>query len=263
MNPPPENGQPTGITVSVVMPAYNAEDTVGGAVRSVLTQSYRDFELIVVDDCSTDGTAGVVGRLIAGEPRARLYRNEINQGAARSRNLGVAAARGEWVAFLDSDDLWREDKLQRQMDFICETGAAISYTASAFMDSGGVPRPYVMPAEYKLTYGDLLRRNLMSCSSVIVRRDIMARVGMAGDALHEDYAAWLKILGETGCAYGLNEPLLTYRLSRNSKSGGRIKSGLMILRTYRYAGYGAAAALLLTLRYSLHSIRKRYLIRGR
>ena len=243
--------------VSVVMPARNAEKTIGASVRSVLAQTYGNFELIIIDDMSVDSTAKLAEKLIAGDPRASVYHLEKNSGRAHARNFGVSSAKGRWIAFLDSDDLWREDKLQKQMDFIGETGADISYTASAFIDAEGRPFKYVMPAKYRLTYKQLLRRNLMSTSSVIVRRDIMTRVKMPGGELHEDYAAWLQILRGTGCAYGLNEPLLTYRLSKNSASGKRLKSARMLYNSYVNAGYLAVSAFLLTVRYAVHSIRKR------
>ncbi|GHV37721.1 hypothetical protein FACS18949_18070 [Clostridia bacterium] len=138
-----------------------------------------------------------------------------------------------------------------------EMGAVISYTASAFVDFDGNPYQYVMPAVRKLTYKQLLKQNLMSCSSVIVRTDVISRYKMGGGEMHEDYAAWLNILREVGCAFGLDEPLLIYRLSKGSKSGNRVKSALMTFNAYRYAGYNAIAAAALTLRYAAHSIRKR------
>ncbi|MCL2352359.1 MAG: glycosyltransferase [Firmicutes bacterium] len=247
--PPPE--------VSVIMPARNAEKTVAASVRSVLAQTYRDFELLVIDDESGDATGALVSGLLAGLPNALYYRLDKRGGRAFARNFGVSLAKGKWIAFLDSDDLWREDKLQRHMRFIHKTNAAISYTASAFINPAGKPYKYVMRAKYILTYKELLRRNLMSLSSVIVRRDIMSRVKMADGELHEDYAAWLEILRETGRAYGLDEPLLTYRISGSSTSGNRLKSAQMVFNTYKYVGYKTVPAFLLTLRYAVHSVRKR------
>jgi len=114
-----------------------------------------------------------------------------------------------------------------------------------------------MEAEEETNYGTLLRRNLLSCSSVLVKREVMLRHPMGGGEMHEDYAAWLLILRETQCAYGLNEPLLVYRLRRGSKSGGRFRSAKMIYRSYRYVGYPALRAGAMTLRYAKHSISKR------
>jgi teichuronic acid biosynthesis glycosyltransferase TuaG len=218
--------------------------------------------LIVIDDGSTDGSYAVAERLAQGESRVRLYRGEGNSGVASGRNRGVALARGEWVAFLDADDLMTSDKLERQLAFTQETNARVSYTASAFMDAAGKRFDYIMPAIKELTYPELLRRNLMSCSSVMVERALIERHPFPDSAnTHEDFAAWLSIVREVGRAYGLNEPLLIYRLSAGSKSAGRLRSARMSYNAYRGAGYGAIASAGLTLRYAIHSIRKRRLIK--
>lgn len=244
--------------VSVVMPAYNAEAYIEAAVRSVLCQTWTDFELIVVDDCSRDATAEIVRKLADVDNRIILLHNARNSGVSASRNAGVARANGEWIAFLDSDDLWREDKLEKQLILLARhPDAVLSYTASAFIDEAGRKYSYVMEAEPETTYQTLLRKNLLSCSSVMVRRDVMLRHPMGGDGMHEDYAAWLLILRETRCAYGLNEPLLVYRLRRQSKSGSRLHSAEMIYRSYRYVGYPALQAAALTARYAKHSVSKR------
>ena len=243
--------------ISVIMPAYNAEKTIEAAICSVLDQTYDNYELIIIDDCSSDATAAIIEKYAKEKHAIRICRNNCNKGIAYSRNTGIVASKGKWVAFLDSDDLWHEDKLQKQMDFIRKTGAVISYTASAFIDTVGHPCGYTLPARYKMSYKDLLRHNLMSCSSVIVRRDIMLKKKMSGGMIHEDYASWLQILKETKFAFGLNEPLLIYRVSKNSWSGNRFKSARMIFETYKYVGYGTVTAFFFTIRYARHSVRKR------
>jgi teichuronic acid biosynthesis glycosyltransferase TuaG len=243
--------------VSVVMPAYNASKYISAAIESVLSQAYQDFELIVIDDCSEDDTYLIAKSYAEKDPRIILLKNAENSGVSATRNYGISKARGEWIAFLDSDDMWRSDKLEKQLVLLQEhPDAKITYTASAFIDSEGTPYNYVMPAEQKMTYRMLLKKNLLSCSSVMVRRDVISRVKMADDKMHEDYSAWLRILRETPFAYGVNEPLLIYRLSKNSKSSGRIKSAKMIYNSYRYVGYNIVVSLFLMLQYSVHSISK-------
>lgn len=247
--------------VSVVMPAYNAGKYIEASIRSALEQTWTDLELLVVDDGSRDDTAEIVARLAEEDGRIVPLGNGRNGGVSAARNLGVARARGEWIAFLDSDDLWREDKLERQLALLREhPDAVLSYTASAFMDEEGRGYGYIMEAEERTTYETLLRRNLLSCSSVMVRRDVMLRHPMGGDRMHEDYAAWLLILREARYAYGLNEPLLIYRLRRRSRSGNRLRSAGMLLASYRYVGYPAVRAAAMTLRYMAHSISKRWKI---
>ena len=246
--------------VSVVMAARDAEETIRASIESVTRQTYPDWELIIIDDSSWDTTPQIIGEAIENDPRIRVHENIRILGVAKSRNIGIELARGEWVAFLDSDDLWREDKLEKQLTFMAETGAAISYTGTAYIDEENNPSEYVLRAERELTYPELLRKNLMSCSSVMVRRDIMERTGFASDDMSEDYAAWMQIVSEVGCAYGLDEPLLVYRMSGTSKSSGRYRSGVMTYRAYRHVGYEKLPAFALTARYALHSITKRFLI---
>lgn len=244
--------------VSIVMPAYNAGHYIEAAVRSVLNQTYTDFELIVVDDGSTDSTEEIVRRLSGADTRIVLLRNEKNSGVSASRNAGVARAKGEWIAFLDSDDLWREDKLEKQLALLNRhPDGVLSYTASAFMDEAGNRYSYMLEAEEETTYKTLLRKNLLSCSSVMVRRDVMLRYPMGGDHMHEDYAAWLQILSEVPCAYGLNEPLLVYRIHKHSKSENRVRSAKMMFYSYRHVGYSFFCTVILTFRYMVYSVSKR------
>lgn len=249
--------------ISIVMPAYNASATVGASVASVLAQTVTDWELIVIDDGSTDGTAAILSALADGDRRIRFLQNEKNSGASYTRNRAVALARGEWIAFLDSDDMWRPDKLEKQLALAAaHPDMVIGYTASAFMDEEGKPYGYVMEAEERTTYRTLLKRNLLSCSSVMIRASVMKEIAMPGDGMHEDYFVWLTVLREGGVAYGINEPLLIYRLSAHSKSAGRIKSAGMLFRSYRAVGYGPVTAGCLTLRYTIHSVTKRSRIYG-
>ena len=248
--------------VSVVMPAYNCAATVAESIRSVLSQTCKDFELLIIDDCSADDTRRICESFAAGDDRLYIYTNDANRGVAFSRNLGIQKARGQWVAFIDSDDLWDAHKLELQLTMIRDTGAAVSYTASRFIGSDGSEYGYTLRAKKEMRYAELLRRNLLSCSSVVVRRDLMLRHLFPEGLLHEDYVSWLSILREddVAVAYGLDLPLLTYRVSKSSRSGHRVRSGLMTYKAYRVVGYGPVTAAALTLRYAVHSISKRYLL---
>lgn len=242
--------------VSIVMPAYNAEKTIEASIESVISQSYQEWELIVVDDGSSDATPQIAEAFSKKDPRIRFHVNEKNIGVAQTRNYAVSRAQCQYIAFLDSDDLWHKDKLTKQLQLMEATGAAISYTATAYINSTGNISSCVLPAEPELCYKTLLKRNIMSCSSVIVRRNTIADFPK-GKNIHEDYALWLKILRKTGKAHGLNEPLLIYRISKSSKSAARFRSAKMIYNAYRHTGYSVLSATFLTLRYFLHSISKR------
>ena len=250
-----------GELVSVIMPAYNAQETITESIQSVLSQSCGNCELIIIDDCSTDKTAAIIKSFA--DNRIRYVLNEKNLGVAASRNRAVELAQGEWIAFLDADDIWDLNKLSRQLEFANETDAKITYTASAFMDADGNRFDWVMPAIYALNYKELLKRNLMSCSSVMVRRELIKRYPFPNRPVtHEDYVVWLRILREVGTAYGLDEPLLIYRMSGQSKSANRVKSARMSLNAYREVEYNPIIAALLTVRYAKHSVSKRRKIKN-
>lgn len=255
------SGQTTAPAISVVIPAYNAERYLELAVRSVLAQTWRDFEILIVDDCSTDGTAALMQRLAAEDERIVCLQNSRNTGVAETRNAAVAQARGEWIAFLDSDDMWRKDKLEKQMALIAShPDAVLTYTGSAFMDQDGACYYYHMPVEQEVTYRTLLRRNVLACSSVMVKRGVMKRFPMRNSKTHEDYGTWLRILRETRAAYGVDEPLLIYRMAQGSKSSNRLKSACMYYLTCRDVGYHIISSIFLTFRYTFFSVWKRWKI---
>ena len=243
--------------ISVIMPAYNAASTIKESIDSVLAQTYCDWELVIVDDCSLDSTNEIAEAV--SDSRIFLIKNSTNLGVASSRNIGISKARGEWIAFLDSDDLWQPVKLERQLDFAKQTGAAITYTATAYIGKSHEQKKYILPAKYKLQLKDLLRRNIMTCSSVMVKKEHMQPFPQG--FLHEDYAAWIEIVRKTECAYGLNEPLTVYRISETSKSYNRMKSARMNFNAYRHVGYGVFTAASFSVRYAVHSIVKRLRIR--
>ena len=248
-----------GVGVSVIMPAYNSERTIAESICSVISQTFCDYELIVVDDNSQDSTQEIVAGLSASDKRIRFVTNSRNMGTAGSRNAGVVLALGEWVAFLDSDDLWHPKKLERQLEFAKQTGAAITYTATAYIDKQGRPKKYVLPAEFKLDVKNLLRRNIMTCSSVMVKKEHMQPFPQG--YLHEDYATWIYIVRNVGFAYGLGEPLTMYRISDSSKSYNRLRSGMMNFNAYRHVGYSVFMAGCLSVRYAVHSVCKRLKIK--
>lgn len=249
--------------VSIVMPAYNAAQTIQDSIESVFAQTVSDWELIVIDDGSKDDTAAILTTLAAKDKRIRFLKNEKNRGASFTRNRAVALAEGEWIAFLDSDDLWKPEKLEKQLALVQECpNMVVCYTASSFIDDAGRSYGYVMPAIERLNYKTLLRKNLMSCSSVMIRASVMKGIKMPDDKMHEDYFVWLTVLREYGVAYGINEPLLIYRMCAHSKSSNRLKSAKMLFNSYRAVGYTPVAAVFFVFRYMFHSVSKRANIRN-
>ena len=228
--------------ISIIMAVYNAEKTIEYAIDSVLNQTYPNFELLVINDCSTDGTAELVSSIMAKDCRVRLISNEKNSGVSCTRKNGLNEAKGSWIAILDSDDAWAPEKLEKQIALQKKMNADLLFTGSAFMDSDGQPIDWYLHAPAEVTYRQLLKQNVLSNSSALVRKELYAKHYAVGDGMHEDFAIWLSILKEGKKAYGVDEPLLIYRIAKSSKSGNKIKAAKMNWNTYRYIGLNPLSA---------------------
>lgn len=242
--------------ISIIMAAYNAEKTIEQAIDSVLSQTYTNFELLVVNDCSADRTAELVKSIAAKDSRARLISNVKNSGVSYTRKHGLEEAKGDWIAILDSDDAWEPEKLEKQIELQRRTNADLLFTGSAFMDSEGHPIDWYLHAPKEVTYRQLLKQNVLSNSSALVRKELYAKHYAIGDGMHEDFAIWLSILKKGTKAYGVDEPLLIYRIAKSSKSGNKVKAARMNWNTYRYVGLNLMEAIYYECWYIFNGIRK-------
>lgn len=242
--------------VSVIMPAYNAERYLSDAVESVINQTFSGWELLIIDDCSADHTAVIASEYAEKDPRIRVLRNERNCGASETRHRGVQAAAGNWIAFLDSDDIWAPEKLRLQLELAERTGAKLVFTASSFIHEDGTPYDYIFPVPNTVNYKQLCRQNVISNSSAMVDRALFRRYEIVGNGMHEDFACWLNILRSGETAYGINRPLLTYRLSAASKSGNKIRAAGMNWNTYRRVGMSWSEAIYYMGWYTVRGIKK-------
>jgi teichuronic acid biosynthesis glycosyltransferase TuaG len=219
------------LLVSVVMPVYNAASTLGPSIRSVLAQTHAEWELIIADDGSTDGSVDLALEYAAGDERIRLLDGGSRAGAARARNRASSAANGDFIAFLDSDDMWLPAKLERQLAFAGQTDAALTFTsyykvaadhageAAAFTPNGRVVR-----APDRVDYRAMLQYNHIGCLTAMYDRRVLGTRLMPDLRKRQDYALWLSILREHGThARGLPEPLALYREARpGSLSGNKL-----------------------------------------
>lgn len=242
--------------ISIIMAAYNAEKTIEVAIQSVIRQTYENWELIVVNDCSKDSTLEIVSTLAKSDRRIRIINNPVNCGASQTRHNGLMKAKGEWVAILDSDDMWTSDKLEKQISLQEKTGAELLFTGSAFVNDSGQRLDWVLHVPEKIGYKQLLKQNLISNSSALLKTDLFKQYEAIGDNMHEDFACWLQILKTGRVAYGIDEPLLIYRLSSNSKSSNKIKAALMNWNTYRYVGLGLIEAIVFEIYYTINNLKK-------
>ncbi len=228
--------------VSVIIPAYNCRETIREAVDSALCQGV-EVEVIVIDDCSSEDLSDVFAEY-KDEPRVKVFKNEENLGVAKTRNRGVTLSKGEYVAFLDADDIWRPSKLEKQLALIKETGAVLCSTARELMEEDGTLTDRVINVPERITYKKLLYGNVINCSSVLIKRDVALEFPMEGDDVHEDYICWLNILKKYNFAVAINEPLLLYRKTKNSKSGSKLHSAKMTYKVYRRMGFGFIKSLI-------------------
>jgi len=240
--------------VSVVMPAYRCADTIGAAIESALSQQVS-LELIVVDDCSGENLEEILTDYLQ-DSSVRLLKNPRNLGAAQSRNRGVEAARGAYVAFLDADDIWAPEKLSKQLELLEKTGLVLCATGRELMTPEGELTGRIIGVKERLTYRDLLKHNSINCSSVVMKTEVAREFPMGHEDSHEDYILWLQILRKYGSACAINEPLLKYRLSNTGKSGSKLQSAKMTFKVYRYMGFGMAKSLALFCSYAFHGVKK-------
>ena len=198
--------------VSIIMPSYNTASFIAESIQSVLDQSYKDWELIIVDDCSPDDTDEVVKPYLSDE-RIKYLKNEKNSGAAVSRNRALRAAKGKWIAFLDSDDLWMPDKLKKQVSFMEKNGYHFSYTNYAEIDTEDKRNGITVTGPKRITRTGMYNYCWPGCLAVMYDRDVVGLVQIADIKKNNDYAMWLKVCRKAEC-YLLDEELALYRRGR-------------------------------------------------
>lgn len=219
--------------VSVIMPAYNAEKYIEQAIRSVQKQTVRSWELIVVDDRSTDKTAEQIRRLAAEDMRIIPVYSETNHGAAESRNIALRQCRGEFVALLDADDVWHPQKLERELERVRETDADLVYSSYAMIDEQGTRCFSDFIVEESTDLQSMLNCNTIGCSTVLMKAKVLEKRPFVTDFYHEDYVMWLSLL-QAGCkAVGVRDILVDYRVARGSRSFNKLKSAKNRWRVYR------------------------------
>lgn len=232
--------------VSVIMPSYNTGRFISETVRSVIEQTYANWELIIVDDCSTDNTDEVIANFLS-DGRIHYIKNDTNSGAAVSRNRALREARGKWIAFLDSDDIWEKDKLMHQVSFMEENGYRFSYTNYIEIDENSVPNGRKVTGPKKITKYGMYNYCWMGCLTVMYDAEEIGLIQIEDIKKNNDYAMWLKVCKKANC-YLLDETLARYR----KRSGSISNHGYASLVKWHYRlfseadGHGRVASALLT-----------------
>ena len=203
------------VLVSIVTPSYNTGRWIGETIQSVLNQTYENWEMIIVDDCSTDNTDEVVAGYK--DSRIKYIKNEKNSGAAISRNRAIREAKGEYIAFLDSDDLWTPNKLEKQIRFMKDNGYAFTCAYSDYIDENSQPLHQVDKCPKRIGKVEMFAYNWVGCLTAIYHVPTVGLIQIEDIPKRNDYAIWLKVIKKTVC-YGYPEILGSYRVRRNSVS---------------------------------------------
>ena len=220
--------------VSIIMAAYNAEKTIELAICSVAMQTCPDWELIVINDCSTDRTAEIVSSLSELDSRIRLIQNQKNSGVSISRKTGMENANGNWISILDSDDIWEADKLEKELKFMKDTRAAFAYTAYEFGDENAKGTGRIVHPTDRLTYKKALSRTIIFTTTVMFDLEKIDKEEILMKQVpSEDTATWWRILRSGHIAYGLDENLAVYRRPARSLSSNKMTAIKRIWNLYR------------------------------
>lgn len=221
--------------VSIIVPVYNAEKFIKDTIKTVGKQTYQNWELIFVNDCSTDESKKIIEEQINIDNRIRLLELEQNYGAAIARNTGIDNAKGKYIAFLDSDDLWDKEKLSRQVRFMQNSNCSFSFTGYEFADENGTGNGKVVQVPNKINYKQALKNTTIWTSTVMFDVEKLGKelIHMPNVRRGQDTATWWKVLKQIDNAYGINQVLSYYRRTDNSLSANKLRALKRTWNLYR------------------------------
>lgn len=244
--------------VSIITPVYNAEEFIVQTIESVKSQTYKDWELLLIDDCSTDSSAELIKSFIDCDSRIKYIKLNKNSGAAVTRNTGLSVAQGRYIAFLDSDDIWKPQKLERQMKLLKERQVGFVFTSYRYIMQDGSPMSKVARAPEKIDYNGLLKNTIIGCSTVLIDKHIIGDFRMANVRRGQDTATWLQLLKKTDFAYGIYEDLVWYRVVSGSLSDNKFTAIKRTWNTYRNVEHlSLPKAMYVFVFYAYNAVKKR------
>jgi len=218
--------------VSIITPSYKSEKFISETIKSVLFQTYKNWEMIIVDDCSPDNSNEIIEEYCKKDSRIKLIKLEKNSGPAVARNRAIKEAKGRYIAFLDADDLWKPEKLEKQLLFMNENNLAFTYSSYDLIDEDNSDIGTFITKE-TITYEDMLKTCSVGCLTAIYDTEKLGKVYMPLIRKRQDYGLWLKILKKIGRTKGIVEPLAIYRIRKDSVSSNKIKAAQYQWKIYR------------------------------
>lgn len=219
--------------VSIIMPCFNMASYISDSIKSVIAQTYPHWELLIVDDASTDDTVNIIESYAQFDARIRFAVKKQNSGIADTRNQCIQMACGQFLAFLDADDIWHPEKLEKQLKFMIEKNVGFSYSTYDWIDEEGKTLNKFINTIGNLDYETYLQNTIIGCSTVMVNKTITGEVVVPKFRTSEDTATWLDILRKGHLAYAIDEPLVSYRIRRKSASSNKIKAAADLWKVYR------------------------------
>ena len=221
--------------VSIVIPVYNCEKFLKDTIETIQSQTYKNWEALFVNDCSKDKSAEIIKNASTQDNRIKLINLKENSGAAIARNTGMKEAKGRFIAFLDSDDLWQEEKLEKQLKFIKEGKYAFTFTSYEFVTEDGTKTGKIVKVPAKINYKQALKNTTIFTSTVIFDAKTLGKelIQMPNVKRGQDSATWWKVLKNGNIAYGLDENLSFYRRSENTLSSNKFKALKRTWNLYR------------------------------
>lgn len=228
--------------ISIILPSYNLEKYIAETIESVITQTYNNWELLITDDCSTDKTVEIITSYALKDPRIKLFQLKKNSGAGVARNNSISQASGRYIAFLDGDDWWYPDKLEKQIKFMVENKYEFIFTAFEYSDEN-LCVTGVSYKPKKISYNQLKFGCNIGTPGVIYDTKRIGKLYMPSIRKRQDWAMWIQIAKYTKYAYSLNIPLWKYRLLPNSLSSNKLSLVKYNMRIYtEYLGYNKLLA---------------------
>lgn len=219
--------------VSIIMPCYNAERYVAQSIESVLAQTYQNWELLITDDGSTDKSVEIVSKYCIKDDRISILVPDEHQGIARTRNMSIARAKGKFVAFLDSDDIWYSEKLEKQVGYMLENDVAFTYSSYEIIDAQCNSKNRVVKDAGVVSYKKYLRNTIICCGTVVVDKEKTGHFATPIIKTSEDMSLWLSIMKRGFDAYPVPGPLHKYRITPGSASSNKFKAACDVWRVYR------------------------------
>lgn len=246
--------------VSIIMPSYNSESYIAASITSVIHQTHQDWELIIVDDASQDNTCNIVLGLSKKDKRIKLIPQTRNLGAGTARNTAIKAAKGNYIAFLDSDDIWKPNKLKKQLEYMQSKDIAICFSSYELIDEKGKPLHKIVEALPKLSYRKQLKCNYIGNLTGIYSTDKLGKIYMPDIKKRQDWVMWLNAIKKGGEAIGIKESLAYYRVRKGSISSNKLHLVKHNLKVYRRVlGFGSFKSA----RYLLLFLYEYFLVKSR